>query len=167
MKSDAKDRFAKRSERRLKMKSLRNRILTVVAVGLLSIGFGASASQAQAIYKGSFTLDRSIRWQNTTMPAGDYTFTVASTSRNQPVTVTGPNGGVFQLPIFVENIKTTEKSVLKLEWRGEDMYVREMDLGQVGLNFRYRVPKADANDKLLAKANTGTEQILIAMTTAK
>ena len=57
--------------------------------------------------------------------------------------------------------------MLKLEWRGEDMYVREMDLGQVGLNFRYRVPKADANDKLLAKANTGTEQILIAMTTAK
>jgi hypothetical protein len=149
------------------MKSLRNRILTVVAVGLLSIGFGASASQAQAIYKGSFTIDHSIRWQNSTMPAGDYTFTVASTQRNQPVTVTGPDGTVFQLPIVVANTKITEKSVLKLEWRGEDMYVREMDLGQVGLNFRYHVPKADANDKLLAKANTRTEQILIAMTTAK
>jgi hypothetical protein len=81
--------------------------------------------------------------------------------------VTGPDGTVFQLPIVVANTKITEKSVLKLEWRGEDMYVREMDLGQVGLNFRYHVPKATANDKLLAKANTGTEQILIAMTTAK
>ncbi len=149
------------------MKSLRNRILTVAAVGLLSIGFGASASQAQSIYKGSFTLDRSIRWQNSTMPAGEYTFNVASTTRNQPVTVTGPDGTVFQLPIIIDHTKMTEKSVLKLEWRGEDMYVREMDLGQVGLNFRYHVPKASAEDKLLAKANTGTEQILIAMTIAK
>jgi hypothetical protein len=167
MKGDQEDRFKKEIKRRLKMKSLRNRVLTVVAVGLLSIGFGASASQGQAIYKGSFTLDHSIRWQNSTMPAGDYTFTVASSTRNQPVTVTGPDGTVFQLPIVVDHTKIAEKSVLKLEWRGEDMYVREMDLGQVGLNFRYNVPKATANDKLLAKANTGSEQILIAMTTAK
>ena len=147
------------------MTSLRNRVLTLVAAGLLSIGLGASASQAQAVYKGSFTLDHSIRWQNATMPAGDYKFTVASSTRNTPVTVTGPDGTVFQLPLFIEHSKITETSVLKLEWRGEGLYVREMDLGQVGLNFRYTVPKATANDKLLAKANTGTEQVLIAMTT--
>jgi hypothetical protein len=149
------------------MKSLRNRILTVVTVGLLSIGFGAGASQAQAVYKGSFKLDHSIRWQSSTMPAGDYTFTVASTTRSQPITVTGPDGTVFQLPIIVSDTKITDKSVLKLEWRGEDMYVREMDLGQIGLNFRYHVPKANAEDKLLAKNHAGGEQILIAMTTAK
>jgi hypothetical protein len=167
MQSDTKIASQKEIERRLKMKSLRNRILTVVAVGLLSIGFGASASQAQAIYKGSFTLDHSIRWQNSTMPAGDYTFTVASTTRTQPITVTGPNGTVFQLAMVVGNTKISEKSVLKLEWRGEDMYVREMDLGQVGLNIRYHVPKATADDKLLAKNHDGSEQILVAMTTAK
>jgi hypothetical protein len=167
MQSDKKIASQKEIERRLKMKSLRNRILTVVAVGLLSIGFGASASHAQAIYKGSFTLDRSIRWQNSTMPAGDYTFTIASTTRSTPITVTGPDGTVFQLPIVVDNTKITEKSVLKVEWRGGDMYVREMDLGQVGLNFRYHVPKATADDKLLAKNHTGSEQILIAMTTPK
>ncbi len=139
----------------------------LVAAGLLSIGLGASASQAQTVYNGSFTLDHSIRWQNSTMPAGDYTFSVASTSRNQPITVTGPDGSVFQLPMVVSNTKISEKSVLKLEWRGEDMYVRELDLGQVGLSFGYRVPKATADDKLLAKAHTGTEQILVAMTTAK
>ena len=147
------------------MKSLRNRVLMLVAAGLLSIGLGASAAQAQATYKGSFTLPDDIRWQNSKMPAGNYTFVVTSASRNQPITVTGPDGTVFQLPLFVENTKLTEKSVLKLEWRGEDIYVREMDLGQVGLSFAYRVPKATANDKLLAKA--GTDQILIAMTVAK
>ena len=147
------------------MNSLRSRILTLVGVGLLSIGFSASASQAQAIYKGSFTLDRDVRWQNATMPAGNYTFIVESTTRSKPVLVTGPAGTVFQIPIVTSQDKIGEKSVMKLEWRGDDLFVSEMDLAQVGLNIRYRVPKAAAGDELLAKAHTGTQEILIAMTT--
>ena len=145
------------------MKSLRNRILTLVAVGLLSIGFGASASQAQAIYKGSFTLAQDVRWQNATMPAGDYTFTVESTTRSKPVLVTGPAGTVFQLPIVTSETKIGEQSKLILEWRGDNLYVREMDLAQVGLNIRYHMPKATESEKLLAKAHTGTQEVLIAM----
>jgi hypothetical protein len=147
------------------MKSLRNRILTLVAVGLMSVGFSASASKAQAIYKGSFTLDHEIRWQNSNMPAGDYTFTVESTSRSKPILVTGPAGTVFQLPVVTSQGKIGGPSVLKLEWRGDALCVREMDLAEVGLNIRYHVPKATENDKLLAKAHTGSEEILIAMTT--
>jgi hypothetical protein len=162
--SDKQNRYDERNGRRLEMKSLRNRILTLVAVGLLSIGFSASASQAQAIYKGSFTLDRDIRWQNATMPAGDYTFTVESTSRSKPVLVTGPAGTVFQLPVVTSQGKIGGQSALKLEWRGDNLCVREMDLAEVGLNIRYHVPKATESDKLLAKAHTGGEQVLIAMT---
>jgi len=147
------------------MKSLRNRILTLVAVGLLSIGFGASASRAQAIYKGSFTLDHDIRWQNATMQAGDYTFTVASTTRNQPVVVTGPAGSVFQMPLVISETTIGGQSAMVLERRGDNLCVREMKLGEVGLNIRYHLPKATDNDKLLAQAHTGTEQVLIAMTT--
>lgn len=149
------------------MKSLRNRILTLVAVGLMGIGFSASTSQAQAIYKGSFTLDHDIRWQQAIMPAGDYTFTVESTSRSKPILVTGPAGTVIQLPVVTSQGKIGETSVMKLEWRGDVLCVRELDLAEVGLNIRYHVPKATENDKLLAKAHTATEEVLIAMTTAK
>ena len=119
------------------MKSLRNRILTLVAAGLMAIGFGASASQAQAIYKGSFTLDQDVRWQNATMPAGDYTFTVQSTTRSKPVLVTGPAGTVFQLPLVTAQTNIGEQSKLILEWRGDNLCVRELDLAQFGLNIRY------------------------------
>ena len=147
------------------MKSLRNRILTVVAVGLLSIGFGASASQAQAIYKGSFTLNHDVRWQNATMPAGDYTFTVQSSTRSKPVLVTGPNGTVFQMPLVTAETKIADQSKLILEWRGDNLCVREMELGEIGLNIRYTVPKATESDKLLANAHTNSQEVLIAMTT--
>jgi hypothetical protein len=40
-----------------------------------------------------------------------------------------------------------------------------MKLGEVGLNIRYHLPKATDNDKLLARTHTGTEHVLIAMTT--
>jgi hypothetical protein len=40
-----------------------------------------------------------------------------------------------------------------------------MDLAQIGLNIRYTVPKATANDKLLANAHTNSQEVLIAMTT--
>jgi len=147
------------------MKSLRNRILILAAAGLMAIGFGASASQAQAIYKGSFTLDHDVRWQNATMPAGDYTFAVQSSTRNSPVLVTGPAGTIFQMPLLTADTKTGDQSKLILEWRGDSLCVREMDLAQIGLNIRYTVPKATENDKLLAKAATGSQEILIAMTT--
>jgi hypothetical protein len=147
------------------MKSLRNRILTLVAVGLMSIGFSASASHAQAIYKGTFTLDHEIRWQNATMPAGDYTFTVASNSRSKPILVTGPAGTVFQLPMVISQDKINGPSAMKLEWRGDVLCVRELDLAEVGLNIQYHMPKATASDKLLAKSHIGSEEVLIAMTT--
>ena len=145
------------------MKSLRNRILTLVALGLLSVGFAASASQAQTIYKGSFTLAQDVRWQNATMPAGDYTFKVNSTTRSKPILVTGPNGTVFQLPLVTEQTNIGDQSKLILEWRGDELHVREMDLAQVGLNILYHVPKETENDKLLAKAHTGTQEVLISM----
>jgi hypothetical protein len=147
------------------MKSLRNRILTLVAAGLMAVGFGASASQAQSIYKGSFTLDHDVRWQNATMPAGDYTFTVQSSTRSKPVLVTGPNGTVFQMPLVTAETKIADQSKLILEWRGDSLCVREMDLAQIGLNIRYTVPKATENDKLLANAHTNSQEVLIAMTT--
>jgi hypothetical protein len=147
------------------MNSLRNRILTLVALGLLSVGFTASASQAQAIYKGSFTLAHDIRWQNATMPAGDYTFTVQSTTRSKPVLVTGPAGTTFQLPVVISETTTGGPSKLILEWRGDNLCVREMNLPEVGLNIRYHMPKATESDKLLAQTHTGTEQVLIAMAT--
>ncbi|MBV9888856.1 MAG: hypothetical protein JO119_20120 [Acidobacteria bacterium] len=145
------------------MKSLRNRILTLVTVGLLSIGFSATASEAQAIYKGSFTLEREVRWQNATMPAGDYTFTVESNTHSKPILVNGPAGTMFQLPLVTAETKIGDQSKLILEWRGDNLCVREMDLAQVGLNIRYHMPKATESDKLLAKAQTGTQEVLIAM----
>ena len=145
------------------MKSLKNRILGLVAVGFLAIGFGAGASQAQSVYKGSFTLDQDVRWQNATMPAGHYTFTVESTTHTKPVLVSGPGGQIFQMPMMTQQTNLGTQSKLILEWRGEELCVHEMDLGQPGLNILYRVPKATENDKLLAKAHTGSQEILIAM----
>ncbi len=145
------------------MKSLRNRILTLVGIGVLGIGISAAATPAQSTYQGSFKLDHSIRWQLSTLPAGDYTFTMPTESRRAPMTVTGPNGSVFQLPMVISDAKMGTPSALKLEWRGDTLCVRELNLGEVGLNIRYHLPKVADSENLLAQGPARTEEVLIAM----
>jgi hypothetical protein len=138
-----------------------NRLFAVVAIGFLSASTFVASAFAQNAAQGSFTLTHEIRWQNATLPAGDYTFQLKSASRGNAMTVTGPNGTVFQLASVIER-KADGPSILKLERRGEAYFVSEMDLPQVGIQLGYVVPKAPKGEQELAQG-PATEQILVAL----
>jgi hypothetical protein len=146
------------------MKSLQTRILAIAGLGLFAICASAGQAGAQNAAKGSFTLTHEIRWQNATLPAGDYTFSIASSSGMTPMVVKGPNGSVFELGTVISNRHSDRASVLILEQRGNAFFVREMDLnGEIGLQLRYGVPKAPKGESELAQGPASTEQVLIAM----
>lgn len=144
------------------MRTQLSRIFTVAAFGFLAACVSAIPASAQNI-KGSFTVSHEIRWQNATLPAGDYTFSRGSTARRSALIVTGPNGSVFELAYVVSESKADGPSVLILERRDGAFYVREMDLTGIGLQFQYNVPKVPRNEKELAQGPASTEQILVAM----
>jgi hypothetical protein len=145
------------------MKSFHIRILAIVGLGLLAVCAGASQASAQNVAVGSFTLSHQIRWGQTNLPAGDYTFTLSSFSAMKPMIVKGPNGSVFEFAAVIGKAETSGPSVLILEPRGGTFFVREMDLAQVGLQLRYIVPATSRNEKVLAQGPASTEQVLIAM----
>ena len=66
------------------MKSF-NRILAIAGLGLFGICASAGQAAAQTVAGGSFTLSHEIRWQNVTLPAGDYTFSLNSASVTKPI----------------------------------------------------------------------------------
>ncbi len=144
------------------MKAQLSRIFTVAAVGFLATCVSAIPASAQNI-KGSFTLSHEIRWQNATLPAGDYTFSRESTARMNALIVTGPNGSVFELASVISERKADGPSVLILERRDGTFFVSELDLTGVGLQLQYNVPKVPRNEKELARGPASTEQILVAM----
>lgn len=138
-----------------------NRLFVAAAITLVSAGIFASTASAQNAAQGSFTLTHEIRWQNATLPAGDYTFRLKSAVRGDAMTVTGPNGSVFEIASVIDH-KGDGPSILKLERRGEAYFVSQMDLPQVGIQLSYVVPKAPKGEQELAQG-PATEQVLVAM----
>jgi hypothetical protein len=145
------------------MRSFQNRILAMIGSGLFAVCAFAGSTPAQNKVSGSFTLSHEVRWQNANLPAGDYTFSLASTSRMSPMIVTGPNGSIFELAAVISERRANKPSVLVLQRFAGTSFVREMYLDEIGLQLDYNVPKIPKNDKLLAQGPVSTEQILISI----
>jgi hypothetical protein len=143
------------------MTSLRNRILVVAAFVLAAVCASATPVTAPGIYKGSFTLRHEVRWQNATLPAGDYTFEMKSLDISSPIKLKGPKGSQF-IPAFVADEKVNEQSMLVIETRGSVSAVIELRLSGIGRTLRYAAPKVP-KDLELAQGPVTREQVLVAM----
>jgi hypothetical protein len=143
------------------MKSLRNRMLVIATFALAAVCASATPAAAQAACKGSFTLSHEVRWQNATLPAGDYTFEMKSVTSPSLITIKGPNGYQF-VTALVADEKAFEQSMLIIEHRGNASVVSELRLSSIGRSLRYAVPKAP-KDVELAQGPVTHEQILVAL----
>jgi len=143
------------------MTSLRNRMPVIAALVLTAVCASATPATAQGVYKGSFTLPHEVRWQNATLPAGDYTFEMKSLEASSLIRINGPKGSQF-IPALVADEKVTEQSMLVIETRGSISAVTELRLSGIGRTLRYAVPKAP-KDVELAQGPVTREQVLVAM----
>src|SRR5262244_3481783 len=143
------------------MTSFQNRMLTIAAVALAAISASAPRAAAQAA-AGSFTLPNEVRWQASTLPAGDYTFTMDSAASPFRLKLHGPNGYEFVAAMVADNSLSDESSSLTIEHRDGSSFVRELYLAPIGLRLKYHVPKP-RKEAELARGPVTTEQILVAM----
>jgi hypothetical protein len=143
------------------MKSLRNRLLVIAAVALATVCASAVPVFAQLVCKGSFTLSQEVRWQNATLPAGDYTFEMRSIALPSRIILKGPNGYQF-ITAAVANETKSDQSMLVIEHRGNLSAIRELRLAAIGRTLRYSVPKAP-RDVEVAQAPVTREQIVVAV----
>jgi hypothetical protein len=149
------------------MKFQVNRLFVIAAIGLFSVAASALPAAAQVVYKGQFTLPHEVRWQNAKLPAGNYTFSLPSLVSFSRMTITGPNGSVFEVAHVNPDHRSEGPSVLILEQRDGTYFVREMDLSEVAVQICYNVPKQSRSDEQLAQAPATTEKILVAMVNKK
>ncbi len=109
------------------MKSHRYRMLLIAAFALAAVCVSAIPASAQLVCKGSFTLSHEVRWQNATLPAGDYTFVMQSLGSPSRITLKGPNGYQF-ITALVENKTDSNQSMLIVENRGGRSTIAELRL---------------------------------------
>jgi hypothetical protein len=142
------------------MKSNGIRIFACAVLGLFAVCISARPAAAQA-FQGSFTLPEEVRWQSAVLPAGDYTFTMASTAFPTRIVIRGKNQAAIVMTVGLSGKPMEAPSHLKIERRGEARSVRELYLADINLHLRYFVPKPE-NSELLAQDFATTEQILVA-----
>ena len=144
------------------MKTNFTRIVAIITLGLIAICASARSASAQNAYQGKFTLPNDVRWANATLPAGDYTFSLSSTTMSGRVFLQGPNGGAFILTSATDQRNEGDSSKLTIERRGGISFVRSMYLADLGVELTYRAPGLPKKDVELAQGPASIEQVLIA-----
>ena len=74
------------------------KLVTKIGIAALALGALATAGKTQNIYQGKFTLPAETHWGGAPLPAGDYTFTVASA--NRPIILEGGIVPILMLAHF-------------------------------------------------------------------
>jgi len=137
-------------------------MLVIAAVALAAVCANTLSAIPMFVAQGSFTLSNQVRWQGTTLPAGDYSFRMDSVASPVRITLQGPDGGAFIFATVLEAREGGKQSKLIIEHRGGRSFVREMYLAPIGRRLQYDVPKAPKEVEL-AQGPVTTQEILIAM----
>jgi hypothetical protein len=130
----------------------------VVAIGLLAIGALSSSVRADNSLIGKFTLHHPAKWNNTVLPAGDYT--LFRTERNADLLFVRGAKQTLYVPIFAKSdCKTCRSGSLSLAVQGDNRFVTSLDMAGFHVDFQAR--QSPAEDGELSKVATPSEQVAI------
>jgi hypothetical protein len=137
----------------------------VVTVGLLLIGALSSSVRANNMMIGTFTLAHPTLWNNATLPAGDYTFSVTRGQADTHVLSVHGAKQALSILIFAQSAcETCRKGALKVAVQNENRVVTSLDLPGFHLNFNNR-QSASEREERLAKTPATSEQVAVHVAT--
>ena len=123
------------------MNSIRRFVYAAVLV-LSALNFAPSLASAQDA-AGTFTLTHEVRWQNATVPAGKYRFTIGASGPSDMLTlrkVDGSGAGFMLLVLDTESSQLSGDSRLILVSRPTGSFVSTMQLPEFGMTLHFAVP---------------------------
>jgi hypothetical protein len=113
-------------------------------LALTTLNFAPSLAFGQLTARGKFTLSHDVRWENVTVPAGEYQFSLESDSVARVVTlneVSPTHKSFFLMVPDTEEAKPTDRSQLLLQTaRDGTSYVSAMELPEFGMTLYFTAP---------------------------
>jgi hypothetical protein len=133
----------------------------VVTVGLLAIGALSSSVRANNLLIGAFTLPHPTQWNNTVLPAGDYTFKLARTQSNTNLLSVRGATKTLEILVFAQSAcETCQGGALKVAVQGDNRNVTSLDLPGFHVNFKAHESAAEKAERL-AKTSSPSEQVAV------
>jgi hypothetical protein len=128
--------------RRLEMIWARRlKLLTKFGAAALALGALATSGKAQNAYQGKFTLPFETHWGGATLPAGDYTFTLASASSPYTLYIHGQAGNAIIMASAADEKAVSGRAQLNLVDIADVQNVETFEAPELGLTFSYATPK--------------------------
>ena len=117
------------------------KLFTKVSVAALALGALATSGKAQNAYQGKFTLPFETHWGGATLPAGDYTFTLASTDSPYRLYIHGQAGNAIIMASAADKKAVSRHAQLNLVDIADVQNVETFEVPELGLTFSYATPK--------------------------
>jgi len=131
------------------MKSL-TRFAFAAVLSLSAIAFTPATASAQTA-RGSFTLPHDVRWQNASVPAGEYQFTLDSKGPSQLMTLRRIDGNRVSFMLLVNDTISASSGNLDrlvLVPREGKTLVKSLELPYYGMTLNFAVPSAGTENEV-------------------
>jgi hypothetical protein len=119
----------------------RLKLLMKFGVAALALGALATSGKAQNAYQGKFTLAVETQWGGTTLPAGDYTFTLPSNSAPYRFYIQGQGTSAIIQANTAEERVASKRPQLNIVDITDVHAVQTFEAPELGVTFTYWTPK--------------------------
>ena len=132
----------------------RLKLFTKFGVAALALGALATSENAQTAYQGKFTLPFETHWGSATLPAGDYTFTMASAGSPYTLYIHGQAGNAIIRASAADQKVVSDHAQLNLVDIGNMQNVETFEAPELGKTFSYWTPKQNPMGRKEARQKT-------------
>ena len=114
--------------------------VTKLGVAALALGALATTGNAQNAYQGKFTLAVETHWGGATLPAGDYTFALPSTSSPYTLYIRGEGVNAIITAATADDRVVSDHAQLNLVDIADVPTVQTFEAPELGVTFIYLPP---------------------------
>ena len=140
------------AEMEILMTSLRKLGYAVLLAASI-LNYAPNLAAAEEPARGRFKLTHDVRWENTSVPAGDYEFAYDPNNVSPVLTITkvsSPRASYMLMVPVREESKSMDLNRILLETSAGGSYVSALQLPECGVTLRFEAPRAAV--KQMAKA---------------
>jgi hypothetical protein len=117
------------------------KVVSKLGLAALALGIVAGAGNAVTAYQGKFTLPFEVYWGGSTLPAGDYTFEMASQSSPYTLYIRGQKSNVIIRAISADTGVVASSAQLDLVDIADVHTIKTFEAPELGVTFSYYTPK--------------------------
>jgi hypothetical protein len=117
------------------------KVVSKLGLAALALGILAGTGNAVTAYQGKFTLPFQVYWAGSTLPAGDYTFELASQSSPYTLIIHGQKANVIIRAISADPGVLSSTAQLDLVDISDVHTIKTFEAPELGVTFMYFTPK--------------------------